>query len=501
MVRKGRENVPRIKSFFSEIQARITPVNIWMHGDIGHNQDAKNEVNVFNQDDVFSTSKPERLIERILHIATDPGDLVLDSFLGSGTTAAVAHKMGRRWIGVEMGEHAATVSRRAGRARLRPSLQWRVEGPLGGRRQCADAAHAGADPGGRRELRRAADGLWGAVGAFLPRSRTGVGDFQADPLRCEGADPNAMQLKGYQTETLDTLRRFLEEARVHGPAAAYAAITGEPEQRLRLRGYAGGEAARTLTDKLVGMGFDEEEPRENIETESLLDDDDLFALREEAFAYRVPLAPEEAETLQALDGVSVREAEGGEVEITVQGSLGESLQDEIAAALPAESRRRFREAAVRHRAKREAVNSPAERGETLRIPGLAEDTQGEFDFAAADILIEDHDWALSRHAAVLAPQCLPRSGLLPAAARQRLLLSGLRCRTGGRPVAGRGVQGRPHRRERGNPGETKRRRPLGKGERRPMPVRHGGKETERERHAPAVAGQGQCTGRSPPFPR
>ena len=54
------------------------------------------------------TPKPERLMQRILHIATDPGDLVLDSFLGSGTTAAVAHKMGRRWIGIEMGDHART---------------------------------------------------------------------------------------------------------------------------------------------------------------------------------------------------------------------------------------------------------------------------------------------------------------------------------------------------------------------------------------------------------
>ncbi len=52
--------------------------------------------------------KPERLIQRILHLATNPGDLVLDSFLGSGTTAAVAHKMGRRYIGIEMGEHAKT---------------------------------------------------------------------------------------------------------------------------------------------------------------------------------------------------------------------------------------------------------------------------------------------------------------------------------------------------------------------------------------------------------
>jgi len=63
---------------------------------------------LFPGDASFETPKPEALLERVLRIATDPGDLVLDSFLGSGTTAAVAHKMGRRYIGIEMGEHAVT---------------------------------------------------------------------------------------------------------------------------------------------------------------------------------------------------------------------------------------------------------------------------------------------------------------------------------------------------------------------------------------------------------
>ena len=63
---------------------------------------------IFGKDNIFATPKPEELIQRIIHIASNPGDLVLDSFLGSGTTAAVAQKMGRRWIGVEMGNHAYT---------------------------------------------------------------------------------------------------------------------------------------------------------------------------------------------------------------------------------------------------------------------------------------------------------------------------------------------------------------------------------------------------------
>ncbi len=63
---------------------------------------------VFGASAMFDTPKPEPLIQRILELATNPGDLVLDSFLGSGTTAAVAHKMGRRWIGIELGEHCET---------------------------------------------------------------------------------------------------------------------------------------------------------------------------------------------------------------------------------------------------------------------------------------------------------------------------------------------------------------------------------------------------------
>ena len=72
----------------------------------------------------FGTPKPERLLQRILQVATHPNDLVLDSFLGSGTTAAVAHKMGRRWIGIEMGEHAAT--------HCLPRLQKVMDGEQGG---------------------------------------------------------------------------------------------------------------------------------------------------------------------------------------------------------------------------------------------------------------------------------------------------------------------------------------------------------------------------------
>jgi adenine-specific DNA-methyltransferase len=102
------KNVPRYKRFLTEVQDGLVPVTIWLKDEVGDNQESKKEVKSFNQANVFSTPKPERLINRILQISSNPGDLVLDSFAGSGTTGAVAHKLGRRWIMVELGEHCHT---------------------------------------------------------------------------------------------------------------------------------------------------------------------------------------------------------------------------------------------------------------------------------------------------------------------------------------------------------------------------------------------------------
>lgn len=101
-------NTPRVKRFLSEVKQGIVPLSLWLREDSGDNQEAKKEIKTLFDKDVFDTPKPERLIERILTLSTNEGDLVLDSFLGSGTTSAVAHKMKRNWIGIEMGEHAYT---------------------------------------------------------------------------------------------------------------------------------------------------------------------------------------------------------------------------------------------------------------------------------------------------------------------------------------------------------------------------------------------------------
>ncbi len=121
---KNGNNVPSIKRFLSDVKQGMVIKTIWNRNEVGDNQEARREARVFNESDVFATPKSERLIQRILHIATNPGDFILDSFLGSGTTAAVAHKMGRRYIGIEMGEHAVT--------HCVPRLNKVIEGEQGG---------------------------------------------------------------------------------------------------------------------------------------------------------------------------------------------------------------------------------------------------------------------------------------------------------------------------------------------------------------------------------
>ena len=104
------DGIPRRKVFLSEVQTGMVPQTIWSHDEAGHTQGAKREVMAAVPEDaeVFQTPKPEKLLCRILTIATNPGDLVLDSFAGSGTTGVVSHKMGRKWIMVELGEHCHT---------------------------------------------------------------------------------------------------------------------------------------------------------------------------------------------------------------------------------------------------------------------------------------------------------------------------------------------------------------------------------------------------------
>ena len=120
---KNNNSQPSIIRYLSEVPG-VTPWTWWPHDEVGHTDESKKESLALFGKQMFATPKPERLIQRVIHIATNPGDLILDSFLGSGTPAAVAHKMGRRYIGIEMGEHAKT--------HCIPRLQKVIDGEQGG---------------------------------------------------------------------------------------------------------------------------------------------------------------------------------------------------------------------------------------------------------------------------------------------------------------------------------------------------------------------------------
>ncbi|WP_194856810.1 site-specific DNA-methyltransferase [Alloalcanivorax venustensis] len=123
--RKG-DSLPVIKKYLSDIQEGIVPKTWWPSSEVGSNQGARRDHlrKLLPDIEPFATPKPEQLLQRIIQIATNPGDIVLDSFLGSGTTAAVAQKMGRPWIGIEMGKHA--------RSHCLPRLKKVIDGEQGG---------------------------------------------------------------------------------------------------------------------------------------------------------------------------------------------------------------------------------------------------------------------------------------------------------------------------------------------------------------------------------
>jgi adenine-specific DNA-methyltransferase len=107
---KSGDGRPMLKKFLAEMDDALTANTWWTHEEAGSNKEASIDLKKMfgDREDVFQNPKPEKLLHRVLTLASSPGDLVLDSFAGSGTTGAVAHKMGRRWIMVELGEHCHT---------------------------------------------------------------------------------------------------------------------------------------------------------------------------------------------------------------------------------------------------------------------------------------------------------------------------------------------------------------------------------------------------------
>ena len=121
--KNGKGSIGR-KIYLDSVGGKL-PTNFWPYAEVGHTDEAKKEIlKLLEGQSPFATPKPERLLRRVIALSTNPGDLVLDSFLGSGTTAAVAQKMGRQYIGVEIGEHATT--------HVVPRMKKVVDGEAGG---------------------------------------------------------------------------------------------------------------------------------------------------------------------------------------------------------------------------------------------------------------------------------------------------------------------------------------------------------------------------------
>ena len=104
------DSVPRIKRFLSEVKDGIVSQTIWKYEEVSHTQEAIQNLNKLFGEKVFGTPKPEKLIQRIIQLGSEEEDIILDFFMGSGTTQAVAHKMNRQYIGIEQMDYIETVS-------------------------------------------------------------------------------------------------------------------------------------------------------------------------------------------------------------------------------------------------------------------------------------------------------------------------------------------------------------------------------------------------------
>lgn len=171
-----------------------------------------------------------------------------------------------------------------------------------------------------------------------------------------------------------------------------------------------GEAARALVDKLVAMGFEEDEARDSIEpVQGTLEiPGDLFGLRgrpQPVFTHTVAAGPDVLQTLQevARDGFTAREGSGGKVEIQLTGRVDGGLEQDIYRALPASERTRFAAALAAHRAEIQDRISPAEQGQKFDVPRLMTEVQGTLEFADTDLLMEYHEWSLLDHSPKMGP--------------------------------------------------------------------------------------------------
>ena len=167
-----------------------------------------------------------------------------------------------------------------------------------------------------------------------------------------------------------------------------------------------GMAARSLVDKLVAMGFEEDEARDNVEpVRSELDDDGLFPpeeFRQPTFRHILTATPEVVAALEKIQlaGLTVSSTEGDVIEIAVTGRTSDTLAEAYSQLSPTE-REALAEVFAQYQLEAKLRLSPAERGETFSIPRLMTQIQGELALADTDVFMESHDWSLLNHSAKL----------------------------------------------------------------------------------------------------
>jgi adenine-specific DNA-methyltransferase len=249
---KDGDSMPAIKRFRSEVPSGLVPITIWPHEDVGTTGTAKAEiVALFPDTTPFATPKPERLLERIIHIGSNPGEIVLDCFAGSATTGAVAHKMDRRWVLVE--RERATIETFAF-----PRLTKVVEGAdIGG----ISEAYDWRGGGGFRVLEVApsmfdADqGLvtladWAINGALAEATAAQLGySFSPDPPFCGRRGHTRLAVvDGLVSEGVV---RLLEQALAPDERLVVCGTAIDPETRTLLRALRPGSTMRKIPSAIL----------------------------------------------------------------------------------------------------------------------------------------------------------------------------------------------------------------------------------------------------------
>ncbi len=191
------------------------------------------------------------------------------------------------------------------------------------------------------------------------------------------------------------LRMPYAERRAHAALNKAYAFVHEPD-------FAA--AAKDLSDRLVAMGFEEDEAKENVEpAQPELDPNrGLFAARDRpqpVFRHAVALPPEAAAALEGAlpEGAAARATDDGAVEIAVDGWVGDAREKAILDALPPAAQAGFAEAAARFRHEEEHRFPPSARGVRFEVPALVAMEQGELELADTDLFMESHDWSLAAH--------------------------------------------------------------------------------------------------------